>query len=155
MRIHPPSIDIDATPERVFAFMTNLAFARRWQPDLVAIPRPLTDGGFRVGARWRMEVAEYGRSFEVETWVVDMTPNERLVYGMDAPTATVEVDYHLRRDGARTRLEVDATITLKGLMRLFSALVNGMVRRKFESRLQLLREAVEAEEANAGTARTA
>ena len=149
MRIQTSSVEIAAAPERVFAFMTDPSQIKRWQPDVVE-SRPLTENGFRVGARWRATVEEYGRRFDVETWVVALATNERIVVGMDAPTASGEIEYHFVGQGQGTSLSVTATLEIKGMMRILSFLVKGMVRRKMESRLKLLRDVVEAEQQRAG-----
>jgi uncharacterized protein YndB with AHSA1/START domain len=135
------STEIAATSEEVFAFITDDSRLKTWQPDVVESYPPA--GGLRVGARARAVVEEYGRRFEVELIVVEFEPNQRLVYQMEAPTASVRVEYQLTRAGHRTRLEQLATMRPKGIMWLLGPFIVGMVRRKMVSRLGLLRDVIE------------
>src|SRR5437762_948993 len=98
------TVDIAAPRHRVFSFMANPDYVKRWQPDVVE-STPLTDGGMRRGARWRVTVQEYGRRFDVETSVVDMALDQRLVFETSAPTANVQVEYRFFDYGLNTRVE--------------------------------------------------
>jgi uncharacterized protein YndB with AHSA1/START domain len=136
------TVDIAAPRHRVFAFMTNPDYVTRWQPDVVE-STPLTEGGMQRGARWRVTVQEYGRRFDVETSVVDMALDQRLVFETRAPTANVQVDYRFFDHGPNTRVELIATLKPRGIMRIVFPFAKGMIRRKVASRLDLLREVIE------------
>ena len=137
-------VEIAATPERVFAYLTEPELVKRWQIDLAEPPTP-PPGGLRVGARQRAIVEEHGRRFEVETVVVALAVNELLGYEMQAPTASVRSEYRLIRQPGFTRMEATFSVKPLGFMRLLWPLVKGFFRRKTESRLKLLRQTVEAE----------
>ena len=47
--MYKATIEIDALPEKVFAFITDPKHVKTWQPDVVE-PRPLPPGGLQVGA---------------------------------------------------------------------------------------------------------
>jgi uncharacterized protein YndB with AHSA1/START domain len=136
------TVDIAAPRHRVFSFMTNPDYVTRWQPDVVQ-SIPLTDGSMRRGARWRVTVQEYGRRFDVDTSVVDMALDERLVFETSAPTANVQVEYRFFDHGPNTRVELIATLKPRGIMRIVFPFAKGMIRRKVASRLDLLREVIE------------
>jgi len=145
MRVHA-STDIAVTPARLFDYVTTLEHVKRWQPDVVET-RSLTEGGCRVGARWRATVEEPRRGrFEVETWVIAMAANEHIVCGFDEPTSSGQIEYRMTSVGPGTRVQATAELRIKGFARWFSLAAKGFVRRKFESRLRLLREAVELEQ---------
>ncbi len=141
--MHKASIEIAATPELVFNFMTDPKHIRSWQPDVVE-PRPVPPGGLRVGARVGATIDQHGRKFEVDRVVAALTPNEYIAYYMDAPTASTRIDYRLVRWGDRTRVVSTMIVRPKGLLRAFYFLIRGVFQRKMESRLRLLREVVEA-----------
>ena len=143
MTLPTATVDIAAPRRRVFSFMTNPDYVTRWQPDVVE-STPLTDGGMQRGARWRVTVQEYGRRFDVETSVVDMALDQRLVFETSAPTANVQVEYRFFDHGLNTRVELVATLTPRGFMRIVFPFAKGMIRRKVASRLDLLREVIEA-----------
>jgi uncharacterized protein YndB with AHSA1/START domain len=137
------TVDIAAPRHRVFSFMTNPDYVKRWQPDVVE-STPLTDGGMRRGARWRVTVEEFGRRLDVETSVVDLVLNTRLVFETSAPTADVQVDYRFFDRGLNTRVDLVATLVPRGFMRIVFPFAKGVIRRKVASRLDLLREVIEA-----------
>ena len=143
MTLPTATVDIAAPRHRVFSFMTNPDYVKRWQPDVVE-STPLTDGGVRRGARWRVTVQEYSRRFDVETSVVDMALDQRLVFETSAPTANIQVEYRFFDHGLNTRVELVATLKPRGLMRIFFPFAKGMIRRKVASRLDLLREVIES-----------
>jgi uncharacterized protein YndB with AHSA1/START domain len=142
--MHRASIDIAASPELVFAYMTDPRHVKSWQPDVVE-SQPLPAGGLCVGTRLRSTVQEYGRRFEVELRIAAIAANEHVAYEMEAPTASIHSEFRLTRKGNSTRVEHLVTVRLKGLGRLLMPFAKGMVQRKLESRLKLLRDAVEAE----------
>jgi len=136
------TVEIAASRDRVFSFMTNPEHVKKWQPDVVE-SIPLTKGGVERGMRWRVTVEEFGRRFDVETSVVDMALDQRLVFETSGPTAKVQVEYRFFDHGAKTRVELVATLTPRGIMRIFFPFAKGMIRRKVVSRLDLLREVIE------------
>ena len=137
------TVEIAASRDRVFSFMTNPEHVKQLQPDVVE-SIPLTKGGVQQGTRWRVTVEEFGRRFDVETSVVECVLNTRLVFETSAPTADVQVDYRFFEHGPNTRVELDTTLRPRGFMRVFFPFAKGMIRRKVASRLDLLREAIEA-----------
>jgi uncharacterized protein YndB with AHSA1/START domain len=141
--MHKATIEIAATPDRVFSYMTDPKLVRSWQPDVVE-PRPIPPGGLRVGAKVGATVEEYGRRFDIDMVVAELTPNEHIAYQMDAPTTSAYIDYRLVRWGAYTRLVSTAVMRPKGFLRPLYFLIRGMFQRKMESRLRLLRDVVEA-----------
>jgi uncharacterized protein YndB with AHSA1/START domain len=144
MQLRTVSTNIRVPRKRLFDYLTDPTTVQQWQPDVVE-SRPLTDGGVRPGARWRVTVEEPRRGrFELETWVIAFNPDERVVYGMDEPTSAAEIEYRLADTPTGTRVETTATFHLKGFFRFLAPLVRGMVQRKFQSRLDVLRDVAEA-----------
>jgi uncharacterized protein YndB with AHSA1/START domain len=137
------TIEIAAPRDRVFSFMTNPVHVKRWQPDVVE-SIPLTNGGVQRGTRWRVTVEEYGRRFDVETSVVDLVLNTRLVFQTRAPTADVQVDYRFFDHGPNTRVDLATTLKPRGFMRVLFPFAKRLIQRKAASRLDLLREVIEA-----------
>jgi uncharacterized protein YndB with AHSA1/START domain len=138
------SVEIAASPERVFSYMTDPQHLRRWQPDLVE-PQSPPEGGLRVGTQFRATVKEYGRRFDIELRVTALAMNEHVAYDLEAPTASMQSEFHLVPQGKNTRVEHTAVVKPKAFLRVLWPFVQGMIRRKLRSRLRLLREAVEEE----------
>jgi len=102
-------VEIAASRDRVFSFMTSPEHVKQWQPDVVE-SIPLTKGCVQLGTRWRVTVEEFGRRFDVETSVVECVLNARLVFETRAPTADVQVDYRFFAHGPNTRVELATTL---------------------------------------------
>jgi uncharacterized protein YndB with AHSA1/START domain len=138
-------IEIAGAPERIFAYLTETELAMRWNREVIKWP-PLPERGIHVGMCSRATVEEYGRRFEVENRVIALTANELLTYHMEAPTASGDIEYRLVRQDDHTRVENTITLKSKGFMWLLWPFAKRMVRLKMKSRLQLLRDLVEAEQ---------
>ena len=134
--------EIAAAPEQVFALLTDPERMKSWQPDAIESHPP--EGGVRVGARAHVVAQEYGRRFSVEFLVVALTPNERLAWDMDTSHVSARIEYRLVRHGNRTGVECTMDPKFKGVMRFLAPFLKGMLQRKMESRVALLRDVVEA-----------
>ena len=141
------SIEIEAAPQTIFEYITNPQHLKSWQPDVVE-PRPLPPGGLRVGAHVGATVREYGRRFDVDLLVAAMTRNEHITYRMEAPTVSALVEYRLVQWGDYTGVVNNIVMKPKGFLRQLQPLVNGIMNRilrwKMQSRLRMLRAAVES-----------
>jgi len=141
------SIEIEAAPQTIFEYLTDPRHLKSWQPDVVE-PRPLPPGGLRVGAHVGATVQEYGRRFDVDLLVAAMTRNEHIAYRMEAPTVSALVEYRLVQWGRYTRVVSNVVMRPKGFLRRVYPLMHGVMNRiarwKMESRLRLLRDAVES-----------
>jgi uncharacterized protein YndB with AHSA1/START domain len=145
--MYKATIEIVATPKKIFEFMTDPAHLKSWQPDVVEA-QPLPAGGLQVGAHVGATVEEYGRRFDVDLQVAAMERNEHIAYRMEAPAVSAQVEYRLVQWGRQTLVVSTADMRPKGFLRslypLTKGLIGGMVRRKMKSRLALLRDAVES-----------
>ena len=137
------SIEIAATPQGVFAFLTEPELVKLWQLDLPE-PPPLPAGGLRVGTRQSATVEEHGRKMAIETVVTDLIVNELIAWEMLSPNADLHTEFRLIPQGAATLLRQRVTMKPKGFIRLFWPLLRGVFPRKARSRLKLLKERVEA-----------
>jgi uncharacterized protein YndB with AHSA1/START domain len=141
------SIEIEAAPHTIFEYLTDPRHLKSWQPDVVE-PRPLPPGGLQVGAHVGATVQEYGRRFDVDLLVSAMTRNEHIAYRMEAPAVSALVEYRLVQWGKHTRVVNNVVMRPKGFLRRLYPLMQGVMNRiarwKMESRLRLLRDAVES-----------
>jgi uncharacterized protein YndB with AHSA1/START domain len=145
--MYKASIEIEAPPTKIFEFLTDPKRVQSWQPDVVET-RPLPPGGLHVGTHFGATVKEYGRRFDVDLLVAAMTRNEHIAYRMEAPRASAYVEYWLVQWGRYTRVVSSAVTRPKGLIGSLYPLMKGVINRlakwKMESRLKLLRHAVES-----------
>ena len=144
--MYKASIEIEAAPGKIFEYLTDPKHVKSWQPDVVE-PRPLPPGGLQVGAHVGATVQEYGRRFDIDLLVAAMTRNEHIAYRMEAPKASAYVEYRLVQWGRYTRVVSSAETRPKGFIGSLDPLMKGVLDRlakwKMESRLKLLRTAVE------------
>ncbi len=144
--MYKATIEIEAPPSKIFEIMTDPNYVKSWQPDVVEA-RPLPPGGLQVGAHVGATVQEYGRRFDVDLLVAAMTRNEHIAYRVEAPTASAYVEYRLVQWGRYTRVVSTAEMRPKGFLRSLYPMMKGVINRlakwKMESRLRLLRTAVE------------
>jgi uncharacterized protein YndB with AHSA1/START domain len=139
-------VDVSAPRESVFAFLRDPTKVKRWQPDVVTTT-VISGDGAQKGSRWRATVAEPQRgTFELDVWVADVVENERIVYAMDEPRSSAEIEYRLSSSAVGTQVTCSADFRLKGFARFLAPFVKGFVARKFRARLSLLREQIEAEQ---------
>ena len=145
-------VNVSAPRDRVFAFLRDPIKVKRWQPDVVTT-EIVSGDGLQKGSRWRAKVKEPQRgTFDLEVWVADVVENERIVYAMEEPQSRAEIEYRLISSGDGTQVVCSADFKLKGIAKFLSPLVKGFVARKFRSRLDLLRQQIEADEVQRGAA---
>jgi hypothetical protein len=115
--VYRTSIEIEALPEKIFAYMADPKRAQSWQPDA---------------------------DLRVDT----MTKNECIAYRLEMPRASAYVEYRLVRWGRYTRVVSTSAVRPKGFLAslypLLSVLIDKIAQWKMESRLELLRTAVES-----------
>jgi len=145
--MYKAAIEIAAPPAKIFEFMTDPKHLHSWQPDVLEAG-PLPPGGLQIGAHVGAKVQEYGRKFDVDLLVASMKRNEHIAYRMEAPTVSAQVEYRLVQWGKQTLVVSLAAMRPKGFLRSFYPVVGGlmkrMAQRKMQSRLTLLRAAVES-----------
>src|SRR5258707_9877290 len=126
--MYQASIEIEAPPEKVFAFLTDPKHVKSWQPD-VAEAGPLPPGGLQVGAHVGATVQEYGRRFDVDLLVAAMTRNELIAYRMEAPKVSAHVEYRLVQWGRYIRVVNTAAMRSTGFLSSLHPLFQGLMKR--------------------------
>lgn len=142
MARHRVEVVIGAPPERVFPFMIEPELLKQWMNGLKE-SRPLTEGGLRVGARSEELVEEDGRRMVVLTEVVRLDHNRALVVKLENEIFDAVSSYELLAAGDATALVHELETTYKGMMKLMSAMIGGMVQKKLEGDLERLRSLVQ------------
>ena len=115
--------EIAASPEQVYACMTDLEGYGRWMNGLVRIER-LSEGPFAVGTSWREVRRIMGREGGEVFEVTEADPPRGLALFVDGTKGASRKGayrFHYRlTEGAggpgTTRLEMDAEIDIPGLM---------------------------------------
>jgi uncharacterized membrane protein len=111
------SIDIERSPEDVFAYLDDLATHGEWQTEIVSA-RVLTDGPTRVGTRCEEVRRAGGREQKITYEITEHDPPRRFAFrGLDGPIRPVGTGIVEPLDGgARARVTVDLELEGHGLM---------------------------------------
>ena len=147
--MYSATLDIPASPSRVFAALTDSRLAKRWQPEAVEVIPP--EGGLRVGAVTTALVEEFGRRFSVEFVVVALEPDVKIAYDATTPMWSGRVEYVLTRRPRGTNVSfLFVPNPPKGIpfpiARALGVLTRPLMQWRFRSRLVALRRVVEANE---------
>ena len=114
------TLSIERKPEDVFAWISEPERVARWQGDFVS-SRPLTDGGLRVGARWRETVRRDGEELELEVEITELVWDERLELTRTGPDFQTRVLYVLTEEGSQTILRCTSRTTCEGFLARLTA----------------------------------
>ena len=143
--MYSATIDIPASPSRVFAAITDPKLAMQWQPEAVEVTPP--EGGLRVGAVSRALVEEFGRRFSVEFLVVTLEPDVKIAYDVTSPMWTGRVEYVLTPRPPATKVSFllvpnpPKAIPFP-IARALAVLTRPLMQWRFRSRLAALRRVV-------------
>ena len=138
------SVEIARPPEVVFRHLLEPELMKRWIGGLVEFT-PL-DEGPRLGSRSRQRVEQAGRTWEVESEIVELVPERRLAARTTASTFTTVLAYDLEpTDDGGTRLTGTVETKFGGLGgRLLGGVAARAAERKLASDLERLKTLLEA-----------
>jgi len=142
--VYDLEITINASPERVFPYLTDPQLLPKWLSGLVE-SKPITEGGLRVGAKSIETIAENGQSFTMESEITRYEPNREMQVRLTSDMLEVLADYELQPEGNGTKLRYTATMNYKGFItRVMAPLLSGSIRNKLEGDMSRLKQLVEA-----------
>lgn len=126
------SIEVDAPPERVFAWLGDGERAKQWVPNLVeSDDLERTPKG--VGSTFRHVYVERGRRMEMHGKVVAHEPPDRLAIALTGPF-DLYVEYQLDDLAGRTRLTQRSEVRFKNRAMALAALLMRPLMRKASSK---------------------
>ena len=138
------TVEIARPPADVFPYLTEPEKMKRWIGGLVEFT-PL-DEGAGLGSRSRQRVELGGRTWDVESEIVELEENRRLAARMQASAFTSTVSYDLNEAAGGTRLTGVVDIELRGMGgRLLGGFVRGQAEQKLVGDLGRLKQVVETE----------
>src|SRR5258705_8808254 len=140
------SIEINRTPEEVFAYVDDLERHAEWQDQIVSV-RVETDGPTRVGSRAtdkrRLPGGVRDVSYEITEHDPPRTSSFRGVNGPIRPLGTVTVEP--LHGGARSKLTLEFELKGQGLGVLFAPLARANARKEIPKSHARLKEILERE----------
>jgi uncharacterized protein YndB with AHSA1/START domain len=156
------TIDLAASPARVWACLTEPEQIKQWIQELVS-DEPVTPPPVGAGTRTRMTLRERGRLVEYGTEILVYTPHQELVLEMTGGHLGAEpmrVSYRLTDLGnGTTRLVYCTTWRPRGvllwlLLPLIMIVGRSNARRTLGKLAEVLRREVEVDRGRSGTRRT-
>jgi len=127
------SVDIDAPPEVVFAYVTDLSTLAEWIPAMVETRDSIGEGEGRQ-YEWTYKLA--GMLFSGESVVIEEVPNRRSVHqSIGAVRSTWTLQVEPRDDGSRFILDVAYEVPVPVLGRLAERIILERDRRDLEAAL--------------------
>src|SRR5262249_30453467 len=136
--MYSASIEIPATPSKVFSVLTDEKLLKQWTPEIVEVKPP--EGGLRVGAGTSALVQEVGRRFYAELGIAAVEPNSKIAYDMITPMWSGHVEYVLTPLPPQTSLSMlFVPNPPKGIPRVIArtlaVLTRPLIMRRLRSRL--------------------
>ena len=140
------SIEINRSPEDVFAYVDDLGKHAEWQEQIVSV-RVETDGPTRVGTRAtdkrRLPGGTRDITYEITEHDPPRTSSFRGVNGPIRPVGTVTIEP--LDDGTRSKMTLELDLTGHGLGVLFAPLARTGARKDIPKAHQRLKEILERE----------
>ena len=109
------SIEINATPERVFYWLDDSQRILQWVPNIVE-NEDLEVTEDKVGSTFRQVYDENGKRMEMQGVVTAYTPNRQVACDICGDIFDLSVDYQLEDLGEKTRVTQTASVRFKGFI---------------------------------------
>ena len=141
------SVDIDRSPEDVWAFLANTDNIPAFESQITHIEQ-VTEGDVGVGTRWKGGTNVLGRKFEWTTEMVEFEPPTRSRTKSVEGKLPFEITYRLSPSGSGTLFtyRIDAESGLGGVFgKLGDPLVERAQARTVRTNLANLKELLEAD----------
>jgi uncharacterized protein YndB with AHSA1/START domain len=144
------SIELEVPPEKVFAFVADLANDVRWM-KMLASSRHVSAGS-GVGSTWeRTYSGPLGKGQVTRVTVESLEAPRHLTLSLDAGAGTGRIAYDLAARGSGTTLVMTTTLEHKGLLGLLTPLAAPMMRRADRKALAALKEILESRVSGLGS----
>lgn len=134
------TVETDATPDTVFAYLSDFTNTTEWDPGTVSTERVQGDGD--VGTVYH-NVSEFnGRETELRYTVVEHRAPSRLVLRGENKTVTAVDTMAIEPHGAGSRVTYTADFEFKGLAKLVTPFLGGAFKKLGDEAEEGLREAL-------------
>jgi carbon monoxide dehydrogenase subunit G len=133
---------VNKPPEAVFPFVGNLERAPEWVPDLLSM-RKVSDGPVGVGTRYEETVRMGSKISDATLEVTEYDPPYTFAHIGQGGPSRFTARFVLKPDGHATIVTHEYTVSLTGMAKLLSPVINGWVRRNTEAGIDNLRRLIE------------
>lgn len=121
------SVLTPASPDRVFAYLSDFTTTNEWDPGTVRTERIAGDGG--VGTTYRNISTFLGRESELTYTVTELTAPTRVALRGENKTVLAHDQMDIAPDGAGTRVTYTADFTFRGAAKLLAPLLRPALNR--------------------------
>lgn len=141
-------LQIDASPDRVFAAMIDFDGYQHWMNGFVGVEK-LTEGPFGVGTEWRETRRMFGREASEVFEVTACEAPSRLGLRVDGKRGAsrkgeYRFEYVLSPEGTGTRVRLNGQIDMPGWFAgLMARMFVGMFKKAIDKDMQALKQHVE------------
>jgi uncharacterized protein YndB with AHSA1/START domain len=136
------AVEIRRPLDEVYACVADIRNNPLWQPVLRVEDAPAVPA--RAGMRFRQWFQLLGRSYEARYEITACEPPRRLAFRYASAPFSSEGAYVFEHSSGGTRLTVEGTVALHGLMRLSEGLLAGTVREEIRESAERLKRLLEA-----------
>lgn len=133
---------IPATPEQVFAILSDPEHAKEWMPAVQKVER-LDDRPFGIGTSWKETRLAGKRTMESTIRVVACDPASKLGLHVESSGMEGDLEFLLKPTGPGTDIHYRAVMKGRGMMRLMTGTINKMMAQEDADLLQRLQAQVE------------
>jgi hypothetical protein len=134
-------LTVPASPERVFAYLSDFTTTNEWDPATVRTERVSGTGG--VGTRYRNVSSFMGREATVDYVVTELDPGRRFSLRGENATLVAHDEMTVRGDGSQTTVSYAASFELKGFRKIATVVLAPALKRLVDDGAEGLRRALQ------------
>ncbi len=138
-RVVENAIEIEAGPEAVFDYCTDVLREREWNPKLLEVEK-LTAGPIGLGTRFRIRLDGVGWSTTEN--IAFQRPSFWAATSASKPL-DVRIEFEVKPTGRGSRLSVRTLLLPHGLLRLAQPILRQYMRRQWEHHLRRIKAKLE------------
>ncbi|MBD3669757.1 MAG: SRPBCC family protein [Gammaproteobacteria bacterium] len=133
-------IDLECSPQQAFTWVDDPVRAKQWQINVSHV-EILKETEQRVGTTFVERLDENGRGTELHGYISEYEPNSIIAFHLEGDYNVVDVRYTVSPLNGGARLEIEAKIRFRSLIRILSLFMGPVFKRQTRQRLdeELLR----------------
>lgn len=133
------SLHVSLSCEEAFAFLSDFSRAQEWDPGVVAAVR-LDDGEIGLGSEFRLTTRFLGRTAQLSYEIIEFYPPHAVTFRGENATVVSRDRITFQQEGEGAAIVYDASLRLKGPLRLADPLLALAFERVGDRALAGLRE---------------
>ena len=136
------AIDIHQLPEAVFNFVTDFRNDTRWWKPVIRTQK-MTDGDIKVGTKFIQYSKVLFVTIEGHLQVLEWNPSFSVKYRNESPQMPYDLLYKFEPIQGGTRFSLDASIEMKGVLKLIKPITMWILHRQLKKYFGLLKKVME------------